>query len=1193
MQEDKICYNGQASDANGLCDGQGITYPVTEVDTTTAFNYVNAPATTKLSYDSSGNPTSSTVYSGSNKLLGTINSYQTFTNITELLATTTVDATNNTVAYTGYGYDESTPDATSGLPQHGSPSAHPGNQTHQSVSIDGSTANVLTTGMHYYDTGMLQSQTAPGNPANASSCGSGTISCWIYDPTGTFITSTILPTPNSGVGMSTSATNDAASGALLTTTGLNASQTSTVTQYDSRLRPTGGTTPEGGQLTSFYATNQITARSQMNSSQWKDTETFLDAYGRKVRTSIQSSSGWYVTDTCYTNGVVSAQSTPYLSSSANPASTNCSSSTATQFTVDGLGRTTQVASPDGHTTTSTYNGRAVQIADSNGQTKTLQYDLLGNLVGVCEIVPSQTWAGGDTTQACGSGAVPFDISGNGFTTTYTYGLAAHTITVSQGAQKPRIFQTDAAGRTTRVVEPEAGTTTYSYSYNGTGLVTTRTRPQANQTNPSVTTTTNTQYDTLGRVLEITYSDGTSHKHFAYDQGVPGGFIPNSGPGAKGQLTATATLGSNNAIINAGGVAYDIMGRVTQTTDCLTGWCSNSALSVSRYYGYDLSSELTAESYNTQPNNGQVYSVAYGYNTAGQLTNFKNGQNNAVGAPNIYTATASSMQPGGPQFITYGNNTTAYRQYDSLARVTGQWVCGLPGGYNCPNGSHYYYGFALAQSGSKITAETDTVNGDSSQYHYDLVGNLSTATSWVSGSGNGFSVGYDRYGNRWNEAVTHTASGSGPNQILSFNTATNQINSAGYVYDAAGNVMNDGSHAYQYDAENSLVSVDNGSTASFSYTAQNRRDTLVNSAGTFRFAFDLQGRRVTQWDSNSGAVNQTQYYAEGHPVAFWSAIDNNIHFEYQDWVGTERMRTDLNGSTTVSSFSSLPFGEPNLTTGSDLITSHFTGLDQDSGFSPSSLSLHHAMFREYNSTLGRWMSPDPYMGSYDLSDPQSLNRYSYVRNEPLSNIDPQGLSPCDLGPGEAGLDGYQEFADDAECLAAGGKPYRVSETVNVNADGSGDDSLSTVQSNITTLIQYSSSSGNSKAPNEGPQPPQKPKPCSGAKGDGHVAYTIGGIFDAFFGLGPAINLSYIPSTGELFIGGGIGATIGHNLSGGPLFGSNPSAVLPGWSFGAGYNFTPLRGGQFVGNSDGTLAGPAFGVPGGSATVTYSACFSLGG
>jgi RHS repeat-associated protein len=56
-------------------------------------------------------------------------------------------------------------------------------------------------------------------------------------------------------------------------------------------------------------------------------------------------------------------------------------------------------------------------------------------------------------------------------------------------------------------------------------------------------------------------------------------------------------------------------------------------------------------------------------------------------------------------------------------------------------------------------------------------------------------------------------------------------------------------------------------------------------------------------------------------------------------------------------------------------------------------------RYYGSSMGRFMSPDwsakiepvPYS---KLDDPQSLNLYAYVRNNPLSRTDPDGAG----GPG---------------------------------------------------------------------------------------------------------------------------------------------------------------------------------------------------
>jgi hypothetical protein len=37
-----------------------------------------------------------------------------------------------------------------------------------------------------------------------------------------------------------------------------------------------------------------------------------------------------------------------------------------------------------------------------------------------------------------------------------------------------------------------------------------------------------------------------------------------------------------------------------------------------------------------------------------------------------------------------------------------------------------------------------------------------------------------------------------------------------------------------------------------------------------------------------------------------------------------------------------------------------------------------------------VSPDPYSGSYDISNPQSMNRYVYIENAPLSYFDSDGL-----------------------------------------------------------------------------------------------------------------------------------------------------------------------------------------------------------
>jgi len=55
------------------------------------------------------------------------------------------------------------------------------------------------------------------------------------------------------------------------------------------------------------------------------------------------------------------------------------------------------------------------------------------------------------------------------------------------------------------------------------------------------------------------------------------------------------------------------------------------------------------------------------------------------------------------------------------------------------------------------------------------------------------------------------------------------------------------------------------------------------------------------------------------------------------------------------------------------------------------AVYDFLFRKYDPSAGRWLSPDPYgWGAADLSNPQSINRYAYVGNKPLVFIDPLGL-----------------------------------------------------------------------------------------------------------------------------------------------------------------------------------------------------------
>jgi RHS repeat-associated protein len=71
---------------------------------------------------------------------------------------------------------------------------------------------------------------------------------------------------------------------------------------------------------------------------------------------------------------------------------------------------------------------------------------------------------------------------------------------------------------------------------------------------------------------------------------------------------------------------------------------------------------------------------------------------------------------------------------------------------------------------------------------------------------------------------------------------------------------------------------------------------------------------------------------------------------------------------------------------DAVRSRFTGKERD-----AESGLDYFKYRMYSSNMGRWMSPDPSgLTHADLGNPQSLNLYNYVGNNPLSRTDLDGL-----------------------------------------------------------------------------------------------------------------------------------------------------------------------------------------------------------
>ena len=146
-------------------------------------------------------------------------------------------------------------------------------------------------------------------------------------------------------------------------------------------------------------------------------------------------------------------------------------------------------------------------------------------------------------------------------------------------------------------------------------------------------------------------------------------------------------------------------------------------------------------------------------------------------------------------------------------------------------------------------------------------------------------------------------------------------------------------------------------------------------------------------SSSGSWVHTNLFANGQLLATYQGTDR--YFPFSDWLGTKRGEVGAGGC--LETFTGLPFGSGLASSGNcpDATEHHFTGKERD-----AESGNDYFVARYYASSMGRFMSPDwaaqeepvPYA---QLDDPQSLNLYSYVRNNPLTRADADGHDPSDL------------------------------------------------------------------------------------------------------------------------------------------------------------------------------------------------------
>ncbi|MDQ0649413.1 RHS repeat-associated protein [Microbacterium natoriense] len=276
------------------------------------------------------------------------------------------------------------------------------------------------------------------------------------------------------------------------------------------------------------------------------------------------------------------------------------------------------------------------------------------------------------------------------------------------------------------------------------------------------------------------------------------------------------------------------------------------------------------------------------------------------------------------------------------------------------------------------------------YTYDRVGRLASSTA---SDGEVNEYGYDPAGNRTSVTTTGTPAGdselaaqfNAAGQLTAMTTTGAGAGSASYGFDGAGNrasqTVNGQSTSYVHDPAGRLLSTQaDGRSTSYAYDGLDRRTSMTdqteygtNTTGTVWDGFDPAA-------TSSDLHGATDLYRDPYgAVAFQDGTYGN------EWVlGDQRNATATAGAdgqiTDLVDYAD--FGGANYeSTG----WSSLVGNDQQPG--DPTLGLDNYYARDYDTGTGSWVQPDEWRGL--LERPQSLNRYAYIENTPVSFSDDLG------------------------------------------------------------------------------------------------------------------------------------------------------------------------------------------------------------
>lgn len=681
------------------------------------------------------------------------------------------------------------------------------------------------------------------------------------------------------------------------------------------------------------------------------------------------------------------RSGPTLTGGANGGTVTTYDAGTVTLTVNGL--TKSVSYGQGSTSSgvasalaSAFNsdGSASVTATTTGATINLRSKAVGGTTNYSWTASSATSLPGTFAQPSfasspGSGAMSGGADAgsglsNPWSTYYTYDPLGNLLRVEQrGGEtdstkwRVRTFTYDSLARLLTATNPETGLITWTYDDDGNVLTKTALAPNQ-PVNGTATVTINYSpaerpIDELHRVRKKTYSNGDPSVSYFYDETSHNGLTIANGVGHR--------TGMDDAS-GSTGWTYDSMGREITERRTITGITKT----ISSSYNLD-GSQATL----TYPS-GRVLTL--GYDTGGKLLSAVDVLNNIN-----YVTGAAYNAAGELTAAAYGANINLSNSFNKrlqpiflTASTSSQTLLSLS----------YDYKLNVANNGNVLQIRNDRDTQRTQDFVYDQLNRVMSAqsagtdcsvlpTGVTKNWGDSFT--YDAFANLLSKSVTKCSA-----ENLAVTTdAKNRINSVGFSYDAAGNLIQNGGATYVYDAEYRIVSA-----GGVTYTYDGDGVRVKKSNGTIYWGGNFSAGSLSESDA-SGNVAREYIYFGTRRVARRDVATGNIHYYLSDHINSSNVVVSATGTIEEES-DFYPFGgERPLTDTLPDQNYKFTGKERD-----GETGLDYFGARYYASPLGRFMTPDwsatPVPIPYGiLSNPQTLNLYALLSNNPLDSIDIDG------------------------------------------------------------------------------------------------------------------------------------------------------------------------------------------------------------